>query len=432
MPIQSYDLGQSILGYEQEKRELFGLIELLKNPHVLKEKKIPRPKGIIFNGPSGCGKSLFIDIMLRALEVPVYSIQFGESPEAMMTLLSQSYKNASAHPEGSVVLIENLEELMAESMLPFNTPNSTFFTTLTQCIDAHKDSNIFTIISTRELAPKEELSFMRSGRLDLTLDLKVPIATDRQAILEHHLASLPYTHEDLKYVIDRTSGSSCADLISLAAKAHMLALQDKSETLTSKHLNEALHRVTFKTISRSFHGDEETRKRIAIHEMGHALTAYLINPKMLNSVTLETLGESLGHMNASLGENQVISRNAFYDMMTITAAGYVAENIFCSSNPSTLASQDLESLYQMASQAVKNYGFKSLSSLHYESKFSEGHISVTKLERIEKNIHSLIKDSHTKAFQLLIEKRDDFESLCDLLLDRQTLYRRDFDECCNK
>lgn len=256
------------------------------------------------------------------------------------------------------MLIEDFDYLFENEDLPFKSPHTGVLPTLLRLLDeVSENSRLFIILVSNEAKPFLSRKLLRPGRIDVHFDLRLPSANDRRELLKHYLSEASYDVSDLETLVRQTPEFSPAELKSLASKAQLLAIHEQSPMITLTHFDEAIHRILYQTIGRPFQGDDNALRRIAIHEMGHALVAFVLDPEHFNLVTLNHWGESLGHLKMLGVDNNVLSKDDYLNIMALTIAGYCAEEKHLN-NTSSLAQNDLQSLYQIAHFAVKEFGFE--------------------------------------------------------------------------
>jgi SpoVK/Ycf46/Vps4 family AAA+-type ATPase len=86
-------------------------------------------------------------------------------------------------------------------------------------------------------------ALLRSGRVELWLEMKLPDQEARLAILKHHLTPLPAALADLDLddLAGRTGGCTGADLKRLAEDGKLLLAHDRARELPLRPVTEYFH-----------------------------------------------------------------------------------------------------------------------------------------------------------------------------------------------
>jgi ATP-dependent Zn protease len=127
---------------------------------------------------------------------------------------------------------------------------------------------------------------VRPGRLAPRLILEKPTADERRLLLSRLVDGLPIKGElDLESVVDRTGGWSGAELAGAIQDACSRSLLDRTDALRQDHLLEVVAE-RYNILDEIEDTDWDALERIALHEAGHVLYAWLTYPGGLASVKL--------------------------------------------------------------------------------------------------------------------------------------------------
>ena len=83
-----------------------------------------------------------------------------------------------------------------------------------------------------------------------------------------------------------TYGFSGAHMENVANEAAILALRENSTLIKQAHLREAVDKVILGEKLSQRAKNEETLKRVAFHETGHALVSEILNPGSVDQITV--------------------------------------------------------------------------------------------------------------------------------------------------
>src|SRR6185312_7051480 len=111
-------------------------------------------------------------------------------------------------------------------------------------------------------------------RFDRQIVLDLPDLDGREAILKIHARDKPLAPDvDLHQVARSTPGFSGADLANAMNEAALLAARRKTTQIDQSELEEAVEKVVAGPERRSRRLLEVEKRRVAYHEVGHALVA---------------------------------------------------------------------------------------------------------------------------------------------------------------
>jgi len=176
----------------------------------------------------------------------------------------------------------------------------------------------------------------------------------------------------------------------------------------------------------------EEKRTIAHHEAGHATVSWILphaNP--LLKVTIIPRGQALGAAWYLPEERQLTTREQILDEMAATIGGRVAEQLV-NGDISTGALNDLEKLTRQANAMVTYFGMSDkIGNVSYYDSTGRSEMGLTKpysektAEEIDKEVKKLIDQAYATAEKVLIEHREGFEQLAQLLLEREVIFSED-------
>lgn len=125
------------------------------------------------------------------------------------------------------------------------------------------------------------------------------------------------------------------------------------------------------------------------------------------------------------------TRNEILDELAVFMGGRVAEEIFCD-DITTGASNDLERSTKMAREMVTRYGFsEALGTQVYGQANHQVFLgrdyadhqdySEATAERIDTEVNRIMQEAHDRAYNILIERKDQVEQMVRVVLERETV-----------
>jgi cell division protease FtsH len=207
-------------------------------------------------------------------------------------------------------------------------------------------------------------------------------------------------------------------------------------------LENTLEKLVIGLVKRTDSRNEETKKRVSIHECGHAiLSAFFSSYFDLKKVTIQATYNGAGGYTLfndkpeSTGEG-LYTKDALKKRLIVSMGGKAAETLMYGNNLVSLgAVQDLKTANQLAQSMVGNYGMGEKLEVFYNENTDSsktpflgrqlavgGTMYSEKTKEInDKETYQLVKDAYKEAYELLSMNKEKLESLSLLLQQRTTL-----------
>jgi SpoVK/Ycf46/Vps4 family AAA+-type ATPase len=272
----------AIVGHRPQIRRCMELVEKLqRSPDELRRLRIRAGAGLVISGPAGVGKSLMARALANALGRDVIVPPTSElTAESIRRLYAQAAK-----AEPSVILLDEAEAIIGVSWVAgADEQAKRAFLAALDGIERPDRSPITVALTTHALTELDDAA-IRPGRLAPRLVLEAPTAAERDELLTRAIDGLPAQGAiDLDTLVERTAGWSGAELALAVEEACSRSLLDHSDALRQDLLLEVVAERYVVLDERD--EDRLVSERMAIHEAGHALYAYLTWPDGLASVEL--------------------------------------------------------------------------------------------------------------------------------------------------
>jgi len=239
--------------------------------------------GLVISGPAGVGKSLMARALATALDRDVIVPPTGELTAATIRRL---YAQLAKDDRPVLVLLDEAESLIGQSWR-----RSAELDVLNAFLDAldgigrPANGPITVALTTLGLEELDEAA-VRPGRLAPRLLLEKPTAEERRLLLDRLIDGLLIVGElDLETVVDRTGDWSGAELAGAVQDACSRSLLDHTDALRQDLLLQVVAE-RYNIIDEAEEIDWHALERIALHEAGHVIYAWLTIPGGLASVKL--------------------------------------------------------------------------------------------------------------------------------------------------
>lgn len=253
-------------------------------------------------------------------------------------------------------------------------------------------------------------AFLRPGRIDYSFYVPLPDTQGRREIIEIHAKNKPLAKEviaSFDALAESTSGFSGAQIRSLFETASRKAVREGRKEITSSDIDYALDRTILGTTSRALN-DREMKRRVAIHESGHALVAALTKPGSIRKATIIPRGQALGYVAPIPKELHLSTVSELLDQVSMVLAGGVAERMYLGEH-SIGVSGDVQQAKQIIEQMVDIGMLQDGFQLTFDE------------EKKAEQMQVLFEQAMKKAEQLIREHETEFQQLVEALIKKETL-----------
>ncbi len=400
--------------------ELREALDFIKNHQSIKSLGIRPLKGILLTGPPGTGKTLMAKaaanytdaVFIAASGSEFIEMYAGVGAQRVRKLFQTARESAPRQKKNyALIFIDEIEILGGKRGQ--TTSHLEYDQTLNQLlveIDGLKvDDNVrILLVAATNRADMLDPALMRPGRFDRIVKVDLPDKDGRLEILKIHTRNKPLDKDVRLDIIAReTFGFSGAHLESLANEAAILAMREKTNIIKQCHFNESIDKVMMggKLDKRP---SESEMKRIAIHEIGHALISEQVRAGSVSTLTITPRGDALGYMRQTPEDDTYLyTKDYLENQIAVMLAGAVAEDTILG-NHSTGSASDFEQAMHTAETILRSgmseLGVISLDSLPRELK----HQTLTGIvQGQEKRVKKYISDAQqifTIVSEILLEK----------------------------
>ncbi|ETO79602.1 hypothetical protein F444_05741 [Phytophthora nicotianae P1976] len=220
----------SIGGLQEELKAIREVVEQpLTNPETFERFGLPALKGVLLFGPPGTGKTLIARALARELNARVFTIN---GPEVVSKFVGESEANLravfaqAAREAPSLVFIDELDAICPKRDSRVGDMERRLVATLLTLMDGLSGSRQVVVLAATNRPNALDPAVRRPGRFDREVEIGIPRANDRLAILRVALRRLPHklTNSELQELSSSAHGYVGADLSALCKEAALLAL----------------------------------------------------------------------------------------------------------------------------------------------------------------------------------------------------------------
>ncbi len=433
-----------VAGVDEAKDELTEIVDFLKRPQRYTDIGARIPKGVLLVGPPGTGKTLLSKAVAGEAEVPFFIISGSEFVELFVgagaarvrDLFEQAKKKAPC-----IIFIDELDAIgkSRSGSMGVVGGNDEREQTLNQLLTemdgfASTDKPVIVLAATNQ--PEVlDAALLRPGRFDRQVLVDRPDLSGRKTILEIYTKKVKLSKEiDLDRIAQATSGFAGADLANMVNEAALLAARGKRTSVEQKDLNEAIERVVAGLEKKSRVLQDDEKKIVAYHEVGHAIVGHLMpGGSKVAKISIVPRGMSaLGYtLQLPTEERFLNSKEDLQGQIATLLGGRSAEEIIFG-KITTGASNDLQRATDLAEQMVGTYGMSDiLGPLAYDKQgggqFLGGNnnprreLSDATAQAIDKEVRSLVDDAHENALNILKNNLSLLEDISQKILEKEVI-----------
>lgn len=439
-----------VAGLEEEKEELGEIVDFLKNPKKFINMGARIPKGVLLVGPPGTGKTYLSKAVAGEAGVPFFIMSgsdfvemfVGVGASRVRDLFESAKKNAPC-----IIFIDEIDAVGRKRGAGLGGGHDEREQTLNQLLvemDGFGTNEGVIVMAATNRADILDPAILRPGRFDRTVYVGKPDVRARKAILEIHSRGKKLADDvNLEVIAKRTPGFTPADLENLMNESALLAARRGESAITMEDVDEASIKVQAGPAKKSRVVSEKERKLTAVHESGHAIVSRLLPEEdPVHMITIIPRGMA-GGFTAYLPDDEIsfMTKKKMEASIISLLGGRVAESLVLD-DISTGASNDIERATKIARAMVTHYGMsEKLGTINYDSSENEVFIgrdlgrsrdySERTAAEIDDEVTRIISEAYAKCKKLLSENLDKLLALSDALLEKETIYSKDFEKIFN-
>lgn len=416
-----------LAGYKRVKQEFIELLDMFHHQEKYEEQGAKLPSGILVYGEPGVGKTAMIRALLNASKRKTFEIVLDDvsAENAMNTSMKSTFDQAKKNGK-SIVFIDDLDLILPEKDYGREHTNIELKYLLKE-IDDSTHHDVIVIAAVNDIISLDD-ALVRSGRFDRKIKVDLPEDEDRKAIIHHYLNKTSITIDDslISQMIKSTSRKSGSDIKLIINEMIVKAVVENAKHFSRDIYEYAFDRLNFSDVNKGYSVDDIHLERISYHEIGHAVMSLALNPQDFDKVSLSKQSTSSGHIRILEQDMMVKLKSDIEKRIMISLAGFLTEEMIYN-DPSTLATDDLRKVKQLADYYIKVCGFSEIAYVEYKDSPFESFDSDQRKIDIENEVKLLINELIAKANKILFTNLDRIHKYSNLLIERGTLYLEDFD-----
>jgi len=430
-----------VAGCEEAKVELKEVVDFLKNPKRYREIGAKIPKGVLLVGPPGTGKTLLARAVAGEARVPFFSITGSDFVEMFVGVgaarVRDLFQQAKQHSP-CIIFIDELDAIGQKRSIHLGAVNDEREQTLNQLLaqmDGFEPNAGVIMLAATNRPEVLDAALLRPGRFDRQVVVDTPDLDGREAILKVHARDKRLAPGvQLRQLAQATAGFSGADLANVLNEAALLAARRGAEEISQADLENAVEKVVAGPERKSRRLTEVQKRRVAYHELGHALVAaYSPDADPVRKVTIVPHGQAaLGYTLQVPTEDQfLMSRAELLTRLRGMLGGRASEELEYG-DLTTGAQNDLEHATALARQMVCLYGMSERIGMANCAQRAPAYLpgqpfqlqrdcSEQTAREIDEEVKKLLDNCYVEAKDILSTHRSELRRIVVELLKRETL-----------
>jgi cell division protease FtsH len=438
-----------VAGCDEAKYELQEVVEFLRNPERYRALGAKIPKGVLLVGPPGTGKTLLAKAVAGEAKVPFFSLSGSDFVEMFVGVGAARVRDLFVQAKAQapcIVFIDELDAIGRQRGVHVGAVNDEREQTLNQLLvemDGFQPNVGIILLAATNRPDVLDRALLRPGRFDRQVVVDAPDVDGREAILKVHARDKRLAPDaDLRAIARGTPGFSGADLANALNEAALLAARRSAKEISQHDLDEAVEKVVAGPERKSRRLGEKEKRRVAYHEVGHALVAaYSEHSDPVHKISVIPRGRAALGYTLQVPENEqfLATRTELLGRIRGLLGGRAAEEV-AYGEVTTGAENDLERATAMSRQMVCMFGMSERIGLAHVAQrqgpaFLPGldsqmqrDCSEATAQEIDSEVKKILDRAYAEAKEILTIHRDTLELVTNELLQRETLDGATFNE----
>jgi cell division protease FtsH len=441
-----------VAGVDEAKEELREVIDFLKTPARFGRLGAKLPKGVLLIGPPGTGKTLLARAIAGEAGVPFFSISGSDFVEMFVgvgaarvrDLFEQAKQKAPC-----IIFIDELDALgKARGMGPVaHEEREQTLNQLLVELDGF-DARVGVILVAATNRPEIlDQALLRAGRFDRQVLVDRPDKGARLEILKLHARKVSIeSTADLDVIASMTAGFVGADLANIINEAALLGVRQDKDKVGIAELQEAVERVVAGLEKKNRVLSPEEKKRVAYHELGHALVATALpGADEVHKISIIPRGiAALGYtLQLPTEDRFLMTESELENRVATLLGGRIAEELIFD-EVSTGAHDDLSKATDIARSMVKTFGMsprlgqvsleKDRRAIMVQSPLDQvgrPEYSEQTARAIDDEVRRIIDEQRERVAEILSRRRQVLVRAAQLLLTKETISGQELRDLMN-
>jgi cell division protease FtsH len=409
-------------GSKEVLEECTEIVSYLKNSTIYKNVGAEIPKGVLLEGVPGTGKTLLAKAIATEASASFIAVSGSEFVEMFVGVGAQRIRKLFTEARKNKPCIIFIDEIDAigrqrgqNGFLSNDEREQTLNQLLTEMDGFNKNDGVIVIAATNR---KDILdaALLRPGRFDRLITIPLPDTKSRKDILNVYLKNKKLDKDiDIDTLADLSTGYSGAQLKNLINEAAINAARSGQTIINQKNIQDALEKITIGIIKKIDDRSDEIKKRVAIHESGHALMALTFNSYFnLQKVSIQATYSGAGGYTIftdkpEISEGGLYTKDILKKRLIIALGGKAAEAVYYGENfISVGATQDLNQANQLALNMIEKFGMGNKLQNFYKQTENIGSPKYSDNTRddIDIEVAELVNEAYDEAKKIIVANKN--------------------------
>jgi cell division protease FtsH len=391
-------------------------------------------------GPPGCGKTLLARGLAGEAKANFFSISGSEFVESLVGVGAARVRDLfrqAREARPAIIFIDELDAVGRQRGAGLGGGHDEREQTLNELLvqmDGFSPTEGVAVLAATNRLDILDPALLRPGRFDRHITVERPDRDGRLAILRLHAQGKQLEDPDghLPEVARQTPGFTGADLANVLNEAALLAVREKRQSVGRHQLDEAVDRVVAGPKRKGALLSPEDKRRIAVHEAGHAIVAGALGKAgPVEKVSIISRGRGIGHLALLVSESLLPTKDEMEAQIAIAMAGRAAEELVLG-QPSVGSESDIERATDTARDMAGRHGMSPrlgpVRLLREQKEVFLGRdylltreVSQPTLEHLDAEVRRIVEEQETVARAILSDNVDVVSDLASMLVEQETV-----------
>ena len=433
---------KDVAGQDEAKESLQEVVDFLHNPGKYTSVGAKLPKGALLVGPPGTGKTLLAKAVAGEAKVPFFSLSgsafvemyVGVGASRVRELFKQAQQMAPC-----IIFIDEIDAIgkSRDTQMGGNDEREQTLNQLLAEMDGFESNKGLVLLAATNRPEILDPALLRPGRFDRRIIVERPDLKGRVEVLKVHSKDVKMDETvDLEAIALATSGAVGSDLANMINEAAINAVKNGRNAVSQADLFEAVEVVLVGKEKKDRVMNQEERKIVSYHEVGHALVSALqkdSEPVQKITIVPRTMG-ALGYVMQTPEEEKFLNTKKELQAMLVGMLGGRAAEEIVFDTVTTGASNDIEKATSVARAMITQYGMSEKFGLigleSVQNRYLDGrpvmNCGQETASEIDHEVMKMLKEAYEEAKRLLSEHRESLDKIAAFLIEKETITGKEF------
>ena len=433
---------KDVAGQDEAKESLQEVVDFLHNPGKYTSVGAKLPKGALLVGPPGTGKTLLAKAVAGEAKVPFFSLSGSACVEMYVGVGASRVRDLFKQAQQMAPCIIFIDEIDAigksrDTQMGGNDEREQTLNQLLAEMDGFESNKGLVLLAATNRPEILDPALLRPGRFDRRIIVERPDLKGRVEVLKVHSKDVKMDETvDLEAIALATSGAVGSDLANMINEAAINAVKNGRNAVSQADLFEAVEVVLVGKEKKDRVMNQEERKIVSYHEVGHALVSALqkdSEPVQKITIVPRTMG-ALGYVMQTPEEEKFLNTKKELQAMLVGMLGGRAAEEIVFDTVTTGASNDIEKATSVARAMITQYGMSEKFGLigleSVQNRYLDGrpvmNCGQETASEIDHEVMKMLKEAYEEAKKLLSEHRESLDKIAAFLIEKETITGKEF------